>query len=303
MKTGYDPFFLNEKHPIPLPLPQGRVAAEALDDGAVFDFTHFSIVMNQRTRFAIFSAACVDILRATPVTRDNSSWHFDERIGEENQVGPEYYARNDYDKGHLTRRRDICWGERREAEQANYDSFCYANIALQHHHFNTGIWNCLEDWVIQRLQAAKRLVILTGPIHKDDDEEYCGVDGNPGSPIAAHPGSPIAAHPGCAVHIPFGFWKSVLYANEEQQISCLSFLIRQSPERSTDRCEYQRLVTYQVPLETIAKETSLRFDASLYLRNPLFWEPRLVSSEGKQEVSELIPIYQQSDIRWSTPAP
>ncbi|MDR7314577.1 DNA/RNA non-specific endonuclease [Brevibacillus nitrificans] len=279
MKTGYDPFFLNEKHPIPLPLPQGRVAAEALQDGAVFDFTHFSIVMNQRTRFAIFSAACVDLLQATPVTRDNSSWHFDERIGEQNQVGPKYYAQNDYDKGHLTRRRDICWGERREAEQANYDSFCYANIALQHHHFNTGIWNCLEDWVIQRLQAAKRLIILTGPIHKDDDEEYC------------------------AVHVPFGFWKSVLYVNEEQQISCLSFLIRQSPERSTNRCEYQRLVTYQVPLETIAKETSLRFDASLYLRNPLFWEPRLVSSDGKQEVSELIPIYQPSDIRWGTPTP
>ncbi|MED1795739.1 DNA/RNA non-specific endonuclease [Brevibacillus nitrificans] len=287
MKTGYDPFFLNEKHPIPLPVPQGRVASEALYGGAVFDFTHFSIVMNQRTRFALFSAACVDILRATPVTRDNSSWHFDERIGEENQVGPEYYAQNDYDKGHLTRRRDICWGERREAEKANYDSFCYANIALQHHHFNTGVWNCLEDWVIQRLQEAKRLVILTGPIHKDDDEEYCGVHGDPG----------------CAVRIPFGFWKSVLYINEQQQISCLSFLIRQSPERSADRCEYQRLVTYQVPLETIAKETSLRFDTSLYLRNPLFWEPRLVSSEGKQEVSELIPIYQPSDIRWSTPTP
>lgn len=303
MKTGYDLFFLNEKHPIPLPVPQGRVASEALYGGAVFDFTHFSIVMNQRTRFAIFSAACVDISQALPIKRDNSSWHFDERIGVENQVGPEYYAQNDYDKGHLTRRRDICWGERREAEQANYDSFCYANIALQHHHFNTGIWNCLEDWVIQQLQATKRLIILTGPIHKDDDEEYCGVHGDPGSPIAAHPGSPIAAHPGCAIRVPFGFWKSVLYVNENQQISCLSFLIRQSPERSADRCEYQRLVTYQVPLETIANETSLRFDASLYLRNPLYWEPRLVSSDGKQAMSELIPIYQPTDIRWGTPTP
>ncbi|KQL45787.1 hypothetical protein AN963_12125 [Brevibacillus choshinensis] len=284
MKAGYDPFFLSEKHHIPLPLPQGRTATDALDNGSVFDFTHFSIVMNQRTRFAIISAACVDISRSTNIERDNTSWHFDDRIRKENQVGPEYYAENDYDKGHLTRRKDICWGERREAERANYDSFCYANIALQHHNFNTGIWNCLEDWVIQRLNTAKRLIILTGPIHKDEDEEYCGVRGEPG----------------CGIQVPFGFWKSVLYVDEQQlQVNGLSFLIRQSSEQSKERCEYQRLVTYQVPLETIAKETSLQFDASLYPRNPLFAKPRLIAGGREQTVSEQIPIHRAADIKWS----
>ncbi|QRG66454.1 DNA/RNA non-specific endonuclease [Brevibacillus choshinensis] len=281
MKTGYDPFFLSEKHRIPLPVPQGRVASHALDDAAVFDFTHFSIVMNQNTRFAIFSAANVDISQAREVPRDNSSWHFDDRIGRENQVGPEFYAQNDYDKGHLTRRRDICWGDRQEAKRANYDSFCYANIALQYHNFNTGIWNCLEDWVIQRLQSAKRLVILTGPIHRDDDEEYCGVRGEPG----------------CGVRVPFGFWKTVQYVGDDQQVTCLSFLIRQSPERSSDRCEYARLVTYQVPLETIAKEASLQFDASLYPRNPLYAKHRLIAGRRDAIAPDKIPIHGLSAIR------
>ncbi|MFD2370661.1 DNA/RNA non-specific endonuclease [Brevibacillus sp. GCM10020057] len=287
MQTGYDPFFLGERHPVPLPLPQGRVARDALNHGQVFDFTHFSIAMNRRTRFAIYSAACVDASRAVNVGRGNTSWHFDERIGAENQVGPEYYAENDFDRGHLTRRKDVCWGERREAEQANFDSFCYANIALQHHEFNTGIWNCLEDWVIERLHAAQRLIIFTGPIHKDDDEEYCGK----------------RAEPGCGVRVPFGFWKSALYVSEQGRVACLSFLIRQSPERTRDQCEYRRLVTYQVPLETISREAGLAFAPSLYSRDPLMQKPRLLSAGQKRETAagRPLPVWRAADIVWELP--
>lgn len=280
MRTGYDPFFLSGMHEIPLPLLLGHTAKDALENGKVFDFVHFSIVMSKRTKFAVYSAACVDKSRLVDVHRDNTSWHFDERIGSVNQVGPEYYAENDYDRGHLTRRRDVCWGERQEAEKANYDSFCYANISLQHHNFNTGIWNCLEDWVLERLATAQKLIVLTGPIHKDDDEEYCGVHGKPG----------------CQVKVPFGFWKSVLYLNEKQQVACLSFLIRQSPERSNDRCEYQRLVTYQVPLTTITKETELQFTSSLYEKNPLFFLASHFTTAYGLSTPEQILIRQPGDI-------
>lgn len=153
---GYDPAFLGEPHDVPLPLLLGKTAEDALENGRVYDFTHFSIVMNRRRKFAVYSAACVDESRLINVPRDNQSWHVDDRIGAENQVGPEYYAQNEYDKGHLTRRRDVCWGERREAEEANHDSFCYANIVLQHHNFNTGVWNCLEDWILNSLKSEKK---------------------------------------------------------------------------------------------------------------------------------------------------
>ena len=252
---GYDPFFLGERHEVPLPELHGRTAADALADGKVYDFTHFSLVMNKRRKFAIYSAACVDESKFVNVPRDNRSWHFDDRIGTENQVGPEYYANNDYDKGHLTRRRDVCWGDRREAEKANYDSFCYANIVLQHHEFNTGIWNCLEEWILQRLDNEKKLIVITGPIFKETDEEYCGVNGAPG----------------CGIKVPFGFWKTVCYLGREQALHCASFLIRQSPDRVDEGCEYRRLETYQVPLEAITRETELRFKSSLYERDPLFF--------------------------------
>ncbi|MFM1652839.1 DNA/RNA non-specific endonuclease [Brevibacillus sp. B_LB10_24] len=250
--TGYDPLFLGEE--VPLPLLQGKTAEDALQDGRVYDFTHFSIVMNARRRFAVFSAACVDEGKFLEIPRNNKSWHFDERIGAEYQVGPEYYVQNDYDRGHLTRRKDVCWGTRQEAEKANYDSFCYANIALQHHNFNTGIWNCLEDWILYRLKNEKKMLVITGPIYKETDEEYCGVNGRPG----------------CRIQVPFGFWKSVFFVNTQNRITNMSFLIRQSPDHLNEACEYQRLETYQVPLSTITRETGLLFKPGLYEANPLF---------------------------------
>lgn len=280
MRRGYDPIFLGDMHEVPLPLLVGETARQALNDGEVYDFTHFSIVMNKQTKFAVFSAACVDKSRLLDIRRDNSSWHFDSRIGAQNQVGPEYYADNDYDRGHLTRRRDVCWGERREAEAANHDSFCYANISLQYHNFNTGIWNCLEDWVLDRLSPGKKLIVLTGPIHKEDDEEYCGTHGEPG----------------CHIKVPFGFWKSVLYLDVMQQLACLSFLIRQSPAPLQGSCEYRRLVTYQVPLTTITQETGLQFKSSLYETNPLLFGTGRHTTDCGLQLPEKVEIHQPTDI-------
>jgi len=281
MGTGYDPYFLSGRHSIPLPSLLGSTATNSLDQGKVFDFCHFSIVMNKQTKFAILSAACVDKSRAVPVPRDNTSWHFDERIGMENQVGPDYYVQNEYDRGHLTRRKDVCWGEGREAKQANYDSFCYANISLQHHNFNTGIWNCLEDWVLEK-GSTQRLIVITGPIHKAEDEEYCGVHGKPG----------------CAVKVPFGFWKSVFYLDVHGQVGCLAFLIRQSAEHSRNQCEYERLVTYQVPLETICREAELQFEASLYEKNPLFTPVSWAIPLHAHPAHEPKTIQKSADIVW-----
>jgi len=151
---------------------------------------------------------------------------------------------------------------------------------LQHHDFNTGIWNCLEEWVIQRLHGAQRLMIFTGPIHKDDDE-YCGVRGEPG----------------CGVRVPFGFWKSAFYISDQGPVVCLSFLIRQSPERSREQCEYRRLVTYQVPLETITRAAGLQFDPLLYSRDPLFQKARLPSTAWALQ----IPFWRAGDIVLPSP--
>lgn len=67
--------------------------------------------MNKETKFAVYSMAIVDKSRLRKIERDNDDWHYDPRIGKGNQVGDELYEQNDWDRGHLTRRYDVCWGD------------------------------------------------------------------------------------------------------------------------------------------------------------------------------------------------
>ena len=65
-------------------------------------------------------------------------WVFDERIPEELQAGPEVYADNDLDRGHLVRRNDPVWGEPEVAARANDATFHFTNAAPQASGFNQG---------------------------------------------------------------------------------------------------------------------------------------------------------------------
>lgn len=64
------------------------------------------------TAVNIDGAALVDVPRG-------DEWRLDDRIPADWQAGPDVYARNDLDRGHLVRRRDPVWGDR--AAQANSD--------------------------------------------------------------------------------------------------------------------------------------------------------------------------------------
>ena len=94
------------------------------------------------------------------------------------QAGPELYARNDLDRGHLVRRRDPVWGGLVTARRANYDTFAYPNAAPQASAFNQGelLWVGLEDHVLEYARVYwHRVSVFTGPVLADDDPVYRGV--------------------------------------------------------------------------------------------------------------------------------
>ncbi|PFZ67180.1 hypothetical protein COL72_28945 [Bacillus toyonensis] len=70
-------------------------------------------------------------------------FHFTPNIDMEYQVGNELYGNNPWNRGHIVRRRDVYWSSQEEANQANYDSFPWANISLQYPVYYT---NTLEDF-------------------------------------------------------------------------------------------------------------------------------------------------------------
>ncbi len=94
------------------------------------------------------------------------------------QAGPELYVDNDFDRGHLVRRRDPGWGDQASAQTANNDTFHYTNAAPQAAHFNQSkeLWAGLEDYLLHHAATyEQRLSVFTAPVFDPADPVYRGV--------------------------------------------------------------------------------------------------------------------------------
>lgn len=86
LDKGFEVTFLGQDYPIPFPVLEEGTQRTALNEGEFFPFTHFSIVMNKERKFAIYCAHNIDLNKRRKIER-HDRWHYDSRIGEENQVG------------------------------------------------------------------------------------------------------------------------------------------------------------------------------------------------------------------------
>jgi len=164
---GYDPAFLGVAVPLPVPAQPVRELPS----------THFTVLLDPARRLAAATAVNVDGSALVDVPRGDD-WHLDPRVPPHEQAGPELYARNDLDRGHLVRRRDPVWGDAATAARANRETFAYPNAAPQASAFNQGeqLWVGLEDHVLGYARAWRlRLTVLTGPVLAADDPVYRGV--------------------------------------------------------------------------------------------------------------------------------
>lgn len=236
---AYDPWFLST--PLALPgVPDGVTTV-------TLPFTHFTVVLQPDRRLALVTAANLDGARLLEIDRGDD-WHLDARVPAEAQTGPEVYARNDLDRGHLTRRRDPVWGERAVAEQANLDTFSYVNAAPQAALFNQGelLWAGLEDYVLEHARTyAQRLTVLTAPVFGEDDPLYRGT------------------------RIPRRFWKVAAWNAGDPtapELAATGYVLDQSAQ--LDRLDLSdppsatapplgAYLTYQVPIVDIATLTGL----------------------------------------------
>ena len=247
-RAGFDPRFLAPGPLIPLPEPL---------DGAevvVLPYTHFSVVQRPDRRLAAATVVAVDGASLVDVERSGDQWFLDPRLGPDDQAGAELYARNDFDRGHLVRRRDPGWGV--DAVRANADTFSYANAAPQASTFNQSLelWLGLEDHVLAYArQWDRRLVVVSGPVFADDDPEYRGV------------------------RIPRRFYKIAAYLlpqpvdlDPSEEVSVLAsagFVLDQTPlveeivgsPRSREVPELGGFRTFQVPVADVADLTRLDF--------------------------------------------
>ena len=249
--TGFDSGFLDLADQLQLPAPTDPAELSRLRR---LDYTHFTVLLDPDRRLA--AATGVDIDGATLLDLGRGDdWHLDDRIPVEEQAGPELYARNDLDRGHLVRRRDPVWGPVEIARQANVDTFCYTNAAPQAADFNQSLelWNGLEDLVLEYASAGRRrLSVFTGPVFADTDPLYRGVQ------------------------IPRRFWKVAAWSNDGA-LAASGYLLDQSAQlddldlgRSSAIDDTQDATavpplgpfrTFQLPILDLASVTGLDFDA------------------------------------------
>lgn len=167
MTDGYDPDFLETT----LPLPRPAQPVQALP------YPRFSVLLDPVRRLAAVTAVNIDGAKLRELPR-TGEWRLDERAPAAEQTGPEAYARNDLDRGHLVRRRDPGWGEVAEAGAASRATFFYPNAAPQAADFNQSkeLWLGLEDHVLAYAEATdQRVSVFTAPVLADADPPYRGI--------------------------------------------------------------------------------------------------------------------------------
>lgn len=253
-RRGYDPGFLGEgEHLVPLPaVPDDLLAQASTNELAeeearfVLPYHHFSVVQNKVRRLAFFTAVNIDGTTSMRLKRERDRWILDPRVPAEEQTGEEAYRNNPLDRGHLVRRLDPAWGtSREEAKASNDDTFHFTNCSPQHEDFNQSqtTWAGLEDYVLENADNRDfRATIFTGPVFRDDDDEFAGVQ------------------------LPREFWKVAVMVKEPGVLSATAYLLSQESliaglEVFPESFSYGAYKTFQVHVTRIEELTRLSFGA------------------------------------------
>lgn len=239
LASGYKEDFLGKEYLVPLPQLTGAlrddIAMPSASNDPVLKYTHFSILMRASRRLAFYTAVNISGKELLDLKRENDRWYYDPRLDKSYQCGPDLYAGNKLDRGHLVRRLDPVWGD--IAVQANEDTFHFTNCSPQHTRLNTKTWLNLEDYILESAgQYGLKVSVFTGPVFRDDDMVYRDVQ------------------------VPAEFWKVVAVVNETTgKLSSTAYIQTQKNLLDDLEFAYGEYKTYQVPISRIERLTGLNF--------------------------------------------
>jgi endonuclease G, mitochondrial len=283
-RPGFDPKFLGFAAPLPTPTVAIKDLVVPVGGGIELKYFHYSVIMNSARKLAFVSAVNLDIGAKFQVKREGKDrWFYDERISHDVQAGPELYADNPLDCGHLTRRQDAAWGDSEQAARlANDDTFHWTNCSPQHEVFNQSsksnhngllLWGNLEMYVTaQAKKDQKRLAVFNGPVFRKTDRVYRGIQ------------------------LPREYWKLIVYTRDDGKPGAVAFVLSQDSLIKNLAAEefvvgpYQ---PYQVKIGDLETRTNLDFGAFRTF-DPLPKAARESLLEGAQ--TAVVPIATLGDV-------
>ena len=197
-RQGFDPHFLGKELALPEVTAMGsRITAKLMDDGSEeLKYHKFSVVMHGKRRLPLFTASNVDWRPARHMVngkkpsrkeltgledRAIEEWVTDPRISLDAQLDDVFYSKDSgaFDKGHVVRRDDVCWGDTFEdIQMANGDTYHVTNCTPQVKEFNRGNlgefnWGDLED-MVQKQTKAELASLIAGPVMRPNDRMFSG---------------------------------------------------------------------------------------------------------------------------------
>ncbi len=216
--NGYDPKFLGTE--IPLPQPRKKIEkqiARLKDKGMELKYYKHSVIFNGVTRMPLISAVNVegDAAQRLDDTKREDDWLRDARIDIECQLTDKFYAKSNFDKGHMSRFEDADWGPTKEDALRNGISTCfYTNACPQVVDLNRagGLWGKLEKQVLEKGVKKQegqeaRMTVFNGPIFSEEkDRIFKGV------------------------RIPMEFYKIILWLNDEGKLRATAFKLSQESD-------------------------------------------------------------------------
>lgn len=162
---------------------------------------HYKSVYDTHRRLPVVSYANVDFKLGG--ADDNRNFQFDPLVAERLQFGPSFYADDDFDRGHLTRRRSVAWGlSDDEISEAQNQSDYYTNIVPQYSRFNRVTWLAVEAACLALASQNGRSIEVTGVwFDAKLSREEAIYDRHPNSAVAKR-------------RVPDAFWKCCIVANK-----------------------------------------------------------------------------------------
>ncbi|MES1216483.1 MAG: DNA/RNA non-specific endonuclease, partial [Bacteroidota bacterium] len=256
---------------------------------------HYSLVMNKKRRFMMWSASNTDYNPGVKSTKDRSEfggedWRLDPRIPAKFQVtDPDFYVpATKVDRGHIVRRDDNCWGTSENLiAYANADSYHWTNCTPQHEAFNRdafgfhGLWGRLENQVQSQIKFVDNKAIhFAGPVLNNDSD-------------------PEKDYGTGAVQYPLRFWKIMLVNDQDSGLSAYGFILDQSDVINQFglevKLDFSSFQAQQATIQRITDETGVLFDQAVYdadiLKNqdadvheglrPFRNESQIITSKGR----------------------
>jgi len=214
---GYDPDFLGTN--ISLPQPNQEISSQIArlkNNKIELKYFKYSVIFNAVTKMPLISAINVegDAAKRPDDSKRSDNWLRDRRIDLECQLTDKFYARSNFDKGHMSRFEDANWDESESEADALkngiytcfYTNACPQVVALNR---AGGLWGKLEKQILEKgikkeVGKLARMTVFNGPVFDEKKNKIFK-----------------------GVKIPMEYYKIILWLNDAEQLKATAFKLTQ----------------------------------------------------------------------------